>query len=88
MREQILGIRVNAINPASVRTSFREIAFGMTPEEADESYGKAKSLYLLARVGEVADTTAAITFLADDKTASFMTGVLLPVDGGMLTGQA
>lgn len=35
-------------------------------------------------VGEVADTSAAIAYLADEKLASFLTGLLLTVDGGLI----
>lgn len=36
-------------------------------------------------IGEVSETSAAITFLADGNMASFLTGILLRVDGGLLT---
>lgn len=37
--------------------------------------------YPLGRIGQVADTTNAILYLASD-AASFVTGVTLPIDGG------
>lgn len=48
--------------------------------KADEYYEKAKDSYLVGRVGEVSDTSAAIEFLA---TQSFINGILLSVDGGL-----
>jgi NAD(P)-dependent dehydrogenase (short-subunit alcohol dehydrogenase family) len=41
----------------------------------------------LGRNGQVQDTTAAILFLADDATAGWITGVVLPVDGGVTAGR-
>lgn len=81
------GIRVNAINPAAVRTSLYENNEGLTSQQANVYFEKFKHLYPAGRIGEVTDTTAAIEFLISD-SASFLTGVLLAVDGGcMLAGQ-
>lgn len=44
--------------------------------------------YPVGRVGEVSDTSAAISFLADNNVASFLTGILLPVDGGSIIAGA
>ncbi|NDF09242.1 MAG: SDR family oxidoreductase, partial [Proteobacteria bacterium] len=41
--------------------------------------------YPIGRVGQADDIAAAITFLASDD-ASFITGVVLPVDGGLTAG--
>lgn len=43
-----------------------------------------KDKYPVGRVGEVSDTSTAISFLADNSVASFLTGILLPVDGGSI----
>lgn len=40
--------------------------------------------YPLGRVATVSDTSAAIAYLADNKLASFLTGILLPFDGGLM----
>lgn len=58
----------------------------MTPKEVEGLYTKVKNTYPLGRTGEVSDTSAAIAFLADNKLTSFLTGVLLPVDGGSMVG--
>ncbi|XP_055325874.1 uncharacterized oxidoreductase TM_0325-like isoform X2 [Sitodiplosis mosellana] len=58
--------------------------FGMSSQQIDEFYAKHSALYPLRRVGEVSDTSAAIEYLVSDH-ASFITGALLPVDGGALT---
>jgi meso-butanediol dehydrogenase / (S,S)-butanediol dehydrogenase / diacetyl reductase len=44
-----------------------------------------RRMYPLDRVGEPEDVAAAVAFLASDD-ASWITGVTLPVDGGLLTG--
>lgn len=75
------GIRVNAINPAVIRTPIHESFLG-SAENAEKfmtDYGK---MYPVGRIGEVSDTSAAIAYLASDQTAAFITGILLPVDGG------
>lgn len=77
-------IRVNAINPAAIRTPIFQKS-GITEKESQEMDKLAKRFFLVGRMGEVSDTTAAIAYLANDETASFLTGILLPVDGGLLT---
>lgn len=71
------GIRVNAINPGDIRTPLFETA-GIT--DVDDYIEKAKVQYLVGRIGEVSDTSAAIAYLASQ---SFINGILLPVDGGL-----
>lgn len=78
------SIRVNAICPVVVKTSIFETGFGMTSEQTEEFYNHHKALYPLGRVGETNDTSAAIDYLISD-SASFITGLLLPIDGGALT---
>jgi NAD(P)-dependent dehydrogenase (short-subunit alcohol dehydrogenase family) len=53
----------------------------MTPEQVQEMGG----LHPLGRVGRPADVAAMIAFLLSDET-SWMTGAVIPVDGGMLAG--
>lgn len=78
------GIRVNAIVPAAIRTPIFEKGFGMSTEQADEFIARIEQLYPVGRIGEGSDTSAAIEYLIGE-SASFLTGVLLPVDGGSLT---
>ena len=69
------GIRVNAVAPGVVRTTI----YG----DADvDAFG---GVALLNRVGEVEEITEAVICLA---TAGFITGVILPVDGGFVHGRA
>lgn len=68
------GIRVNAVHPGAVRTPMTE--------GADEA---ALTVYAVPRMGEPSDIAAAVAYLASDE-ASFVTGVDLTVDGGMVLG--
>lgn len=69
------GIRVNAVAPGIVRTPLHDAI------DVD-SLG---DVALLNRVGEVDETANAIVFLAG---ADFITGHILPVDGGFISGRA
>ena len=75
------GIRVNAICCGEIDTPLaeREAAqFGMTMAALREAYGEE---HPMGRIGRPEEAAAAVAFLASDD-ASFITGVLLPVDGG------
>ncbi|MEW9522118.1 SDR family NAD(P)-dependent oxidoreductase [Streptomyces tubercidicus] len=80
------GVRANTVCPGSVDTPMlRAAAAGFThsERETDElvaSWGRNHPLGRVARPEEVAE---AIAFLASDR-ASFISGVALPVDGGLL----
>ncbi|WP_163513607.1 SDR family NAD(P)-dependent oxidoreductase [Fodinicola acaciae] len=71
------GVRFNVVAPGTIATR----AFATKPEALDE----LKAIYPLGRVGQPADVAAAVAFLASDE-ASWITGVTLPVEGGLLTG--
>ncbi|MFZ3570034.1 SDR family NAD(P)-dependent oxidoreductase [Streptomyces sp. BH097] len=67
------GVRVNLVAPGTVRTA--------AWEGRDEQLDAMRRLYPLGRVGEPADIAAAVAFLAS-RDAAWVTGVVLPVDGG------
>lgn len=77
------GIRVNSINPAVVETALHD-SIGRTAEKSEAYYERFSNRYPVGRVGDVSDVSAAIAYLADDTSASFLTGINLPVDGGAL----
>lgn len=71
------------VNPAAVRTSFFQ-SYGLPADRVAQVYDDQAKKYPVGRVGEVSDVSGAVTYLADDKTGSFLTGVLLTLDGGSL----
>jgi NAD(P)-dependent dehydrogenase (short-subunit alcohol dehydrogenase family) len=75
------GIRVNAVAPGTIRT---ERVSRMPEEPGGAKYLAAiEKMHPMGRIGEPIEVAAAILFLASDE-ASFITGAVLPVDGGYL----
>ncbi len=70
------GIRVNAVLPGPIWTPF--IPTGMEPEQV-KTFGSQSPM---GRPGQPAELAAAYVYLASDD-ASYTTGALLPVHGGM-----
>lgn len=82
------GIRVNAIQPAQVRTprletALAEIALLPTGRNVADQMARFVASIPLGRIGETSDVAAAALFLSSD-LARWITGVCLPVDGGNL----
>jgi NAD(P)-dependent dehydrogenase (short-subunit alcohol dehydrogenase family) len=77
-------IRVNAIAPAVIETP----VYGtfLTPEQVKAVLPTFNAMHPLGRNGQPADAAEALLFLASDQ-ASFITGVVLPVDGGVMAGR-
>lgn len=73
------GVRVNGVAPATVR--------GRNWDGVTGGADKMEALYPLMRIGEPEDVAAAVSFLAS-ADAAWITGHILPVDGGMLIGSA
>jgi 3-oxoacyl-[acyl-carrier protein] reductase len=73
--EMAPGVRVNAIAPGIVKTRFSR-ALWETNEEG------AARLHPLGRLGEVEDVTGAVLLLCSE-ASSWITGVTLPIDGGV-----
>lgn len=72
-----MGIRVNAINPSITRS---DMVDGILGNEA--MVDAFMDRVALGRIGEPEDIAGAVAFLASED-ASFITGVNLPVDGGV-----
>jgi NAD(P)-dependent dehydrogenase (short-subunit alcohol dehydrogenase family) len=80
------GIRVNCIAPGSTQTAMLDAVIGELatkypdrfPVSSTDAY---KASVPLGRFADPSEIAAAVAFLASD-AASFITGVILPVDGG------
>lgn len=77
-------IRVNAVAPAVVETPVYRTF--LTEEEVKEVLPTFNAFHPLGRNGQAADVAAAILFLAGEE-AGWITGVVLPVDGGVTAGR-
>jgi meso-butanediol dehydrogenase / (S,S)-butanediol dehydrogenase / diacetyl reductase len=78
-----LGIRANAIAPGTIRTPHWQERLDKDPA----IFERLVKWYPLGRIGEPEDVAAAAFFLASDD-ASWITGSVLRVDGGLLAGNA
>jgi len=80
------GIRVNCIAPGSTQTAMLDTVIGELSAKYPERFPVSspdayKAGVPLGRFADPSEIAAAVAFLASD-AASFITGVILPVDGG------
>jgi NAD(P)-dependent dehydrogenase (short-subunit alcohol dehydrogenase family) len=77
-------IRINTVAPAVVETP----VYGtfMSADQVKEVLPSFDAFHPLGRNGQPADIAEAILFLASDR-ASWITGTVLPVDGGVMAGR-
>lgn len=75
------GIRVNCIAPGTIRTPIWADRLKQDPEVFDN----LAEWYPLRRVGEPEEIAKAALFICSDD-ASWITGIVLPVDGGLTAG--
>lgn len=75
------GVRVNSVNPALIITDFH-LNLGMSQEQYEEFVDTFGKLHPVGRAGQPSEVVNAIAFLSQEN-AAFVTGVSLPIDGGM-----
>jgi NAD(P)-dependent dehydrogenase (short-subunit alcohol dehydrogenase family) len=75
------GIRVNCIAPGFIKTNMSSVALDKDPERKK----KVLSRTPLGRLGRTEEVANAAYFLVSDE-ASYITGIVLPVDGGNSIG--
>jgi NAD(P)-dependent dehydrogenase (short-subunit alcohol dehydrogenase family) len=78
------GVRANCVCPAFTETPLLE-RFLAEQSDPDAVRQAAAALHPLGRLGRPGDIAEAFVYLASDE-ASWVTGVALPVDGGLASG--
>ncbi|TDI14310.1 MAG: SDR family oxidoreductase [Acidobacteria bacterium] len=73
------GIRVNAVAPGYIRTPMLERLFALHPDLEESAIRR----HPMGRLGTPEEIAQAVVWLCSD-AASFVTGQVLPVDGGYL----
>jgi NAD(P)-dependent dehydrogenase (short-subunit alcohol dehydrogenase family) len=79
-----LKIRINAVAPAVVETPVYNTF--LTEEQVKEVLPTFNNFHPLGRNGRPQDVAEAILFLASEQ-ASWITGTVLPIDGGVTAGR-
>ena len=74
-------IRVNAVCPGDIETPMMNAGLAVKKLTAAEIREKLKQHIPIGRVGEPEDVAALVMYLASD-AAGFVTGAIVPVDGG------
>ncbi len=77
-----VGIRVNAIAPGFFSTNQNAKLLYNEDGSLTERSNKIISHTPMRRFGVPADLTGALIFLCDEEYSAFVTGIILPVDGG------
>lgn len=75
------GIRVNAVCPGDIDTPMTNIGWQQLNLSREEILKRLNAHIPIGRIGQPIDIANAVMYLASE-AASFVTGALLPVDGG------
>jgi NAD(P)-dependent dehydrogenase (short-subunit alcohol dehydrogenase family) len=81
------NIRVNAILPSQIRTTYLQNLIDNISFDSELLLNQILKGIPLNRIGEPEDIVGPVIFLASDASA-FITGIMLPVDGGNLAMNA
>lgn len=76
------GIRVNAIAPGFFSTNQNKTLLWNPDGTPTARTGKILAATPMGRFGETKELLGAVLFLLNNEAASFITGVVLPIDGG------
>jgi NAD(P)-dependent dehydrogenase (short-subunit alcohol dehydrogenase family) len=74
------GIRANLLSPGPIETPILEGQFGANTDAMRERF---KTMVPMGRIGNPEEIAAAALFLASDES-SYISGIDLPVDGGLV----
>ncbi|HOD02879.1 MAG TPA: SDR family oxidoreductase, partial [Clostridiales bacterium] len=77
-----VGLRVNAIAPGFFSTNQNKALLYKEDGSLTPRSEKILSHTPLGRFGVPSDLTGTLLFLSDESYSSFLTGVIIPVDGG------
>lgn len=77
-----VGIRVNAIAPGFFSTQQNKALLWNDDGTPTARTGKILHATPMERFGQPEELLGALLFLIDEKSASFVTGIVIPVDGG------
>ena len=77
-------IRINAVAPAVVETPIYSTF--LSKDEVSKVLPTFNAFHPLGRIGQPGDVAEAILFFASDQSA-WITGTILPVDGGVMAGR-
>ena len=78
-----IGIRVNAIAPGYFSTAQNKALLWNADGTPTARTGKILAATPMGRFGEPEELSGAVLFLLNNEAAGFITGVVLPIDGGV-----
>ena len=82
------GVRINAVLPSTVETDMARYDADFTGVPFGTFLQAAGSILPLGRVGQAVEDIAPVVAFFLSRDASYITGVALPVDGGISAGRA